>query len=330
MTAFIGRREFITLLGGTATWPLAARAQQQAMPVIGLLDSTSPDVHTNLLRSFRQGLNETGFVEGSNVAIEYRWSDGQYGRLPELAADLAHREVSVITTIDGSASALAAKAATSTIPIIFRIGADPVALGLVASLNRPGGNVTGVTSLTVEVGPKRLEVLHQLVPTATVMALLLNPTSPFAETLTRDLQAAARMLGLRIHVLNASTDGDITSAFAQLLQLRTAGLVIGSDVFFNSRSQQLAARTVRHAMPAVYQYREFVAAGGLMSYGGSLEDSYRLAGIYTGRVLKGEKPADLPIQQSTKVELFINLNTAKALGLDVPSTLLARADEVIE
>jgi putative ABC transport system substrate-binding protein len=330
MTAFIGRREFITLLGGTATWPLAARAQQQAMPVIGLLDSTSPDVHTNLLRSFRQGLNETGFVEGSNVAIEYRWSDGQYGRLPELAADLAHREVSVITTIDGSASALAAKAATSTIPIIFRIGADPVALGLVASLNRPGGNVTGVTSLTVEVGPKRLEVLHQLVPTATVMALLLNPTSPFAETLTRDLQAAARMLGLRIHVLNASTDGDITSAFAQLLQLRTAGLVIGSDVFFNSRSQQLAARTVRHAMPAVYQYREFVAAGGLMSYGGSLEDSYRLAGIYTGRVLKGEKPADLPIQQSTKVELFINLKTAKALGLEVPPTLLARADEVIE
>jgi putative ABC transport system substrate-binding protein len=330
MTAFIGRREFITLLGGTATWPLAARAQQQAMPVIGLLDSTSPDVHTNLLRSFRQGLNETGLVEGSNVAIEYRWSDGQYGRLPELAADLAHREVSVITTIDGSASALAAKAATSTIPIIFRIGADPVALGLVASLNRPGGNVTGVTSLTVEVGPKRLEVLHQLVPTATVMALLLNPTSPFAETLTRDLQAAARMLGLRIHVLNASTDGDITSAFAQLLQLRTAGLVIGSDVFFNSRSQQLAARTVRHAMPAVYQYREFVAAGGLMSYGGSLEDSYRSAGIYTGRVLKGEKPADLPIQQSTKVELFINLKTAKGLGLEVPPTLLARADEVIE
>jgi putative ABC transport system substrate-binding protein len=326
----VRRRSFITLLGGAAVWPLAARAQQRAMPVIGLLDSTSPDVHTNLLRSFRQGLNETGFVEGSNVAIEYRWSDGQYGRLPELAADLAHREVSVITTIDGSASALAAKAATSTIPVIFRIGADPVALGLVASLNRPGGNVTGVTSLTVEVGPKRLEVLHQLVPTATVMALLLNPTSPFAETLTRDLQAAARMLGLRIHVLNASTDGDITSAFAQLLQLRTAGLVIGSDVFFNSRSQQLAARTVRHAMPAVYQYREFVAAGGLMSYGGSLEDSYRLAGIYTGRVLKGEKPADLPIQQSTKVELFINLKTAKALGLEVPPTLLARADEVIE
>jgi putative ABC transport system substrate-binding protein len=326
----VRRRSFITLLGGAAVWPLAARAQQRAMPVIGLLDSTSPDVHTNLLRPFRQGLNETGFVEGSNVAIEYRWSDGQYGRLPELAADLAHREVSVITTIDGSASALAAKAATSTIPIIFRIGADPVALGLVASLNRPGGNVTGVTSLTVEVGPKRLEVLHQLVPTATVMALLLNPTSPFAETLTRDLQAAARMLGLRIHVLNASTDGDITSAFAQLLQLRTAGLVIGSDVFFNSRSQQLAARTVRHAMPAVYQYREFVAAGGLMSYGGSLEDSYRLAGIYTGRVLKGEKPADLPIQQSTKVELFINLKTAKGLGLEVPPTLLARADEVIE
>jgi ABC-type uncharacterized transport system substrate-binding protein len=332
MSGKMKRREFITLLGGAAaTWPLAARAQQpEKLPVIGLLDSTSPDVHTNLLRSFRQGLNETGFVEGQNVAIEYRWSDGQYGRVPELAADLAHREVSVITTIDGSASALAAKAATSTIPVIFRIGADPVALGLVASLNRPGGNVTGVTSLTVEVGPKRLEVLHQLVPTATVMALLLNPASPFAETLTKDLQAAARMLGLRIHVLNASTDSDISSAFAELLQLGTGGLVIGSDVFFNSRSQQLAALTVRHAMPAVYQYREFVAAGGLMSYGGSLEDSYRLAGIYTGRVLKGEKPADLPVQQSTKVELFINLKTAAALGLDVPPTLIARADEVIE
>jgi putative ABC transport system substrate-binding protein len=319
------------LLGGTAAaWPLAARAQQPTMPVIGLLDSTSPELHANLLHSFRQGLNETGYVEGRNVAIEYRWSDGQYHRVPDLAADLVRRQVTVIAAIDGSASALAAKAATSTIPIVFRIGADPVALGLVPSLNRPGGNITGVTSLTVEVGPKRLEALHQLVPNAPAMALLLNPTSPFAETLTRDILAAAQTLGQRIHVLNASTERDLSSAFANLSQQKIGGLVIGADVFFNSRTEQLAALTVRHAMPAVYQYRDFVAAGGLMSYGGSLEDSYRLAGIYTARVLKGEKPVDLPVQQSTKVELFINLRTAKALGLDVPPTLLARADEVIE
>jgi putative ABC transport system substrate-binding protein len=236
----------------------------------------------------------------------------------------------VIATVDGSASALAAKAATKTIPVIFRIGADPVALGLVPNLNQPGGNVTGVTSLTVEVGPKRLEVLYQFVPTATVLGLLVNPTSPFAETLTRDLQAAAVALGLKLHVLHASTERDFDMTFADLTQLRAGGLVIGSDVFFNSQSEQLAALAVRHATPAVYQYREFVAAGGLMSYGGSREDSYRLAGIYTGRVLKGVKPADLPVQQSTKVELFINLKTAKALGLEVPASLLARADEVIE
>jgi putative tryptophan/tyrosine transport system substrate-binding protein len=322
------RREFITLLGGAAVWPLSARAQQ--LPVIGLLDSTTPDQHANLLRSFRQGLSETGYVEGRNVAIEYRWSDGEYDRVPKLAADLVRRQVTVIATIDGSASALAAKAATSAIPVVFRIGADPVALGLVASLNRPGGNVTGVTSLTVEVGPKRLEALHELVPTATVMALLVNPTSPFAETLSKDLLAAAQILGLRILVLHASSERDLDMVFANLLQLRVGGLVIGSDVFFNSRSERLAALTVRQAMPAVYQYREFVAAGGLMSYGGSLEDSYRLAGIYTGRVLTGEKPVDLPVQQSTKVELFINLKTAKALGLTVPISLLGRADEVIE
>jgi putative tryptophan/tyrosine transport system substrate-binding protein len=300
------------------------------MPVIGLIDSTAPDVHSNLLGSFRHGLSGTGYVEGQNVAIEYRWSDGQYDRVPQLAADLVRRQVTVITTIDGSASALAAKAATSTIPVVFRVGADPVALGLVASLNRPGANVTGVTTLTVEVGSKRLEVLHELVPTATVLAFLVNPTSPFAETLSKDVLAAAKILGLRIHILHASTERDLSLVFANLLQLRVGGLVIGSDVFFNSRSEQLAALTVRHAMPAVYQYREFVAAGGLMSYGGSLEDSYALAGIYTGRVLKGEKPGDLPVQQSTKVELFINLKTARMLGLTVPPTLLARADEVIE
>jgi putative ABC transport system substrate-binding protein len=322
------RREVITVLGGAAAWPLAARAQQ--LPMIGLLDSTAPDRHANLLRSFRQGLSETGYVEGQNVAIEYRWSDGKYDRVPELAADLVRRQVTVITTIDGSASALAAKAATSAIPVVFRIGADPVALGLVASLNRPGGNVTGVTSLTVELGPKRLEVLHELVPTATEMALLVNPTSPFARTLSEDLLAAAQVLGLRIHVLHASSELDLDLVFENLPQLRVGGLVIGSDVFFNSLSEKLAALTVRQAMPAVYQYREFVAAGGLMSYGGSLEDSYRLAGIYTGRVLKGAKPVDLPVQQSTKVELFINLKTAKALSIAVPLSLLGRADEVIE
>ncbi|MFZ2143325.1 MAG: ABC transporter substrate-binding protein [Xanthobacteraceae bacterium] len=257
------RREFISLLGGAAAWPLSARAQQPAMPVIGLLDSTSPDVHSNLLRSFRQGLNETGHVEGRNVAIEYRWSDGQYDRVPELAAELVRRQVTVIATIDGSESALAAKGATSAIPVIFRIGADPVMLGLVASLNRPGGNVTGVTSLSVEVGPKRLEVLHEFVPAATVVALLLNPTSPFAETLSRDFQQAGRILGLRTHVLHASSERDLSSTFADLLQLRVGGLVIGSDVFFNTRSEQLAALTVSHAMPAVYQYREFVAADEL-------------------------------------------------------------------
>jgi putative tryptophan/tyrosine transport system substrate-binding protein len=325
------RRDLIALIGGAAVaWPLAARAQQQPIPVIGLIDSTAPEAHPNLLRSFRQGLSETGYVEGRNVMIEYRWSDGQYDRTPQLAADLVRRQVTVIATIDGSASALAAKAATSTIPVVFRIGADPVALGLVTSLNRPGSNVTGVTSLTVEVGPKRLEVLHELVPAATVMALLINPSTPFAETLSRDAQAAARTLGLQLRVLQATTDRELNSVLADLRQLQVGGLVIGSDVFFNSRSEQLAALTVRHAMPAVYQYRPFVAAGGLMSYGGSLEDSYRLAGIYTGRVIKGEKPGDLPVQQSTKVEMFLNLKTANALGVTVPLSLLGRVDEVIE
>jgi len=238
--------------------------------------------------------------------------------------------VTVIATIDGSASALAAKAATSTIPVVFRIGADPIALGLVTNLNRPGDNVTGVTSLTVEVGQKRLEVLHELVPAATVVAFLINPNAPFAETLSRDAHAAAHSFGLQLRVLQATTDRELSSVFANLPQLRVGGLVIGSDVFFNSRIEQLAALTVRHALPAVYQYRAFVAAGGLMSYGGSLEESYRLAGIYTGRVIKGEKPGDLPVQQSTKVEMFINLKTANALGLTVPISLLGRADEVIE
>jgi len=325
------RREFIVLVGGvTASWPLVARAQQVVMPVIGLIDSDAPDVHASLLHSFRQGLKEAGYVEGKDVRIEYRWSDGQYDRVRQLAADLVRRQVTVITTIDGSASALAAKAATSTIPVVFRIGADPVALGLVASMNRPTGNVTGVTSMTVELGPKRLEALHELVPTASAFAFLANPSSPFVETLSKDLQTSAEILGLRVHVLHASNEDDLKSAFAKVRQLAVGGIVIGSDVFFNSRSAELAALTVRHAIPTAYQYREFVAAGGLMSYGGSREESYRLAGAYTGRVLKGEKPADLPVQQSTKVEMFINLRTAKALGIRVPLSLIGRADEVIE
>jgi putative tryptophan/tyrosine transport system substrate-binding protein len=326
------RRDFMAsvVAGAAVTWPLRTYSQQQPMPLVGVIDSTAPEVHPNLLRSFHQGLGETGYVDGRNVLIEYRWSDGQYDRAPQLAADLVRRQVTVIAAIDGSASALAAKAATSTIPVVFRIGADPIALGLVTNLNRPGDNVTGVTSLTVEVGQKRLEVLHELVPAATVMAFLVNPSAPFAETLSRDAHAAARSFGLQLRVLQATTDRELSSVFANLPELRVGGLVIGSDVFFNSRIERLAALTVQHALPAVYQYRAFVAAGGLMSYGGSLEESYRLAGIYTGRVLKGEKPGDLPVQQSTKVEMFINLKTANALGLTVPLSLLGRADEVIE
>jgi putative ABC transport system substrate-binding protein len=299
------------------------------MPVIGFLAGGSPDTDAIRVRAFRQGLSETGHVEGKNVAIEYRWAEGQYDRCPALAADLVRRQVSVIVAIDTS-PALAAKAATKLIPIVFRVGSDPVAAGLVASLNRPGGNLTGVTNLALEVGSKRLELLHEAVPTATVMALLANPTSPFAETLSRDAQAAARSLGLQLHFLHASTEHDIDRVFATLVQLRAQGLVIGTDAFFNTRSGQLAALALQHAMPTVYQFREFAAAGGLMSYGPSFSDGYREVGIYTGRILKGEQPANLPVQQSTKIELIINLKTAKALGLTVPLPLSGRADEVIE
>ena len=323
------RRQFITLLGGAAAaWPLAARAQQPAMPVIGFLNSASADGYAIPARAFRQGLKDTGYVEGQNVAIEYRWAEGQYDHLPTLAADLVRRQVGVI--VANSAAMLPAKAATTTVPIVFITSLDPVQLGLVASLSRPGGNVTGVTTLNVEVGPKRLELLHELVPTTTVIALLVNPTNPNAETLSRDLQTAARGRGLQLHVLHASTERDFDPVFAELVQLRASVLVIGTDAFFTTRSEQLAALTIRHALPAIYQSREFAAAGGLASYGGSLADSYRTAGVHTGRILKGEKPADLPVQQSTKVELILNLKTAKALGITVSLPLLGRADEVIE
>jgi putative ABC transport system substrate-binding protein len=325
------RRDFITLLGGSvAGWPLTAHAQQPAMPVIGLLGSESPDLYVDRLRAFRQGLSETGFAEGRNVAIEYRWAEGQNNRLPALAADLVRRQVSIIATLGSLPAVPIAKAATATIPIVFAIGADPVAVGLVASLNRPGGNVTGVTSLNVEVGPKRMELLHELVPTVTVIALLINPTNPAAQAQSGEMQAAARTLGLQLHVLPASTESDLDTAFATLAQLRARALVIGIDPFFTNRTEQLAARALRLAVPAIYHFREFAAAGGLMSYGGSVVESNRLAGVYAGRILKGEKPADLPVQQAVKVELVINLKTAKALGIIVPPALLTRADEVIE
>ena len=299
------------------------------MPVIGFLNSASPDGYAVPVRAFRQGLKDIGYVEGQNVAIEYRWAEGQYDRLPALAADLVRRQVTAIAATSTPA-ALTAKAATTTIPIVFTTASDPMRLGLVASLSRPGGNVTGATQLNVEVGPKRLELVRELLPAATIIALLVNPTNPVAETLARDLQAAARTIGLQLHILNASTERDIDDAFVNLAKLRASALVVGSDVFFNTRSEQLGALTVRHGVPTIYQYREFAAAGGLMSYGGSITDSYRRAGGYTGRILKGEKPADLPVQQSTKVELIINLKTAKTLGLTLPLSLLGRADEVIE
>ena len=326
------RREFITLIGGmAAAWPLTARAQQPAMPVIGFLSNASPDLYANRLRPFRQGLKEAGYVEGQNVAIEYRWAEGQNNRLPTLAAELVHRQVTVIVAGGGTPTAVAAKSATATIPIVFAVSSDPVKIGLVASLNRPGGNLTGVTSLNLEVGPKRLELLRELIPTATIIAVLVNPTNPnLAEPFTRVMKAAASTLGLQLHVLQASTDRDFDKVFAALVQLRAGALVISPDVFFTTRVEQLAALSLRHAVPTIYEYRPFVAAGGLMSYGSDETEYYRLVGIYAGKVLKGEKPADLPVVQSTKVELIINLKTAKALGITVPLPLIGRADEVIE
>jgi putative tryptophan/tyrosine transport system substrate-binding protein len=327
----MNRRTFITLLGGaSAAWPLATRAQQSAMPVIGFVNPTSAQSFARPLSAFLKGLGETGYVEGRNVAIEYRWAENRNDRLPAMVADLVRRQVSVIAATSTPA-AVAAKAATTTIPIVFEIGSDPIQLGLVASLSRPGGNITGATQLVQEVTPKMLELLHELLPTAHVMALLVNPTSPaLAQTNTSKVLAAAHTLGLELHVLNASSERDFDGVFARLIELRAGGLVIGAEAFFTSHSEQLAALAAHYGVPTIYKGREFAAAGGLMSYGSDITDSYRLAGIYTGRVLKGAKPADLPVQQATKIELYINLKTARALGINVPLPVSGRADEVFE
>ena len=323
------RRELITLLGSAVAWPLAARGQQSAMPVIGFLGSTAPEAYLDRVRAFRQGLSESGYVEGRNVAIEYRWAEGHYDRLSVLAADLVRSGVSVIVA-HAIPAALAAKAATSTIPIAFAIGVDPIEVGLVTSLSRPGGNLTGAVSLAVELAPKRLELVHELIPGATAVAYLVNPSRPTAKDETKVMQAVARSLALELRALQAKTEGEFDAVFARLAQEGAGPLVIGVDAFFNSRSDQLAALALRYRVPAIYQYREFAAAGGLMSYGASATDTARQVGVYSGRILKGEKPGDLPVVQSTKAELVVNLKTAKALNLKMPTALLVRADEVIE
>ena len=324
------RRKFITLLGGSvAASPLAARAQQTALPVIGFLNPTSPDGMTERLRAFRQGLKETGYVEGENVLVEYGWAEGQYDRLPAMAAELVRRRVAVIVAIPIPA-AIAAKSATAKIPIVFYVGGDPVELGLVASLNRPGGNATGVNYFVAELGPKQLELLHELLPTAVRVGLMVNPTNVNVEGSTKDVTAAAATMGLQIDIVQASDSREIEAAFATLVRNRADALVIGADPFFTSRRLQLATLATRHAIPAITGNREFVEAGGLMSYGTSLTEAYRQLGAYTGRILKGAKPNDLPVMQSIKFELVINLPTARALGIEIPPTLLARADEVME
>ena len=326
----MNKREFITLLGGAATWPLMARAQQPAMPVIGYLSTRSPGESAHMVAAVRGGLAENGYVEGQNVTIEYRWALGQYDRLLAMAVELARRPVAVLAATGGQPAALAAKAATASIPIVATFSDDPVASGLVASLNRPGGNVTGVSNLATTLEPKRLGLLRDLVPQAATFGVLLNPTFPAAASQLGDMQEAARTLGLQIHVLRASVDREIETAFDSIAQHRIPALAVAADPFFNSRRDKLAALAARHAVPAMYAFREFAAAGGLMSYGIDLDDVYRQIGVYAGRVLKGVNPADLPVLQPTKFEFVINLNTAKALGLSFPPGLLAIADEVIE
>jgi len=326
------RRDFIKAIGGSvAAWPLAAGAQQSAGPIVGFLSSASPDLYVTRLNAFRQGLKETGYVEGQNVAIEYRWAEGHNDRLASLATDLIRRRVTVLVAGGGTPTAVAAKAATTTIPVVFAVGVDPVTVGLVASMIRPGGNLTGITNLATEVGPKRLEVLRELLPTATGIAVLVNPANPsLAELYLQVLRPVADKLGVQLHVLNASTDRDFDTVFASLPRLQASGLVIMPDVFFTTRAEQLGAISLRYGVPAIYEYRPFTAAGGLVSYGSDEVEYYRLLGIYAGKVLNGDKPANLPVVQSTKVELIINLKTAKTLGLNVPQPLVGRADEVIE
>jgi putative ABC transport system substrate-binding protein len=325
------RRAFITLLGGAAAWPLAARAQQPAMPVVGLVTGGSPEAAVRMGGGFRRGLNEGGYVEGQNVTVEYQWLDGQYDRLPSLMADLVRRRVAVIATPGSNPAALAAKAATTTIPIVFGVGADPIELGLVASVARPGGNATGINFFVADIAAKRLGLLHDLVPKAVRIAVLINPANAStAEATLRDMPEAARAIGLQIVVLNASTGREIEAAFATLVRDRADALFVGADAFFNSRRVQLANMAARHAIPTAFAVREYVDAGGLMSYGTSLADMYRHVGAYSGRILKGARPADLPVLQSTKFELVINLQTARMLALTVPDKLLVAADEVIE
>jgi putative ABC transport system substrate-binding protein len=329
MTGHIGRRAFITLLGGAAAaWPLAVRAQQPAMPVVGFMNGGSPEAQVRVFTAFRQGLNEAGYIENQNVRIEERWAEGQYDRLPGMAADLVRRNVVVIAATSTPA-ALAAKAATGIVPIVFETSFDPISLGLVTSFNRPGGNATGVTRLGSELVSKRLGLLHDTIPAAKIIALLLDSNFP-GEKQSRDMQEAAHALSLQIHIVKAYTEAEIDSAFAAMAQARAGAFVVGNSVLFLRRAEQIAALAARHALPGIYQFREFAAAGGLMSYGASITDAYRQAGVYTGRILKGEKPADLPVLQPTKFELVINLRTAKALGLTIPPGVLAIADEVIE
>jgi putative ABC transport system substrate-binding protein len=327
------RRDFITLLGSaTAAWPMAARAQEAALPVIGFLTDGSPTSGRTLNTQppFHQGLADAGFVEGRNLKIEYRWAEEDYSRLPGLAADLVRRQVAVLVSVGAVPTTLAAKAATATIPIVFATGGDPVQLGLVTSLSRPRGNLTGATNLNTELLPKRLELLHEILPTATRMALLVNPSNPAAETQAKDAQAAAGKLGLELNVLHASAARDLAAVFDAVAQSRAGGLAIAGDGLFVNKAEELAALALQHRLPTIFQFPEFTAAGGLMSYSSSLADNYRTIGLYTGRILKGEKPSDLPVYQTTKIELIVNMKTAKTLGLTVAPALLSRADEVIE
>jgi putative tryptophan/tyrosine transport system substrate-binding protein len=326
----VRRREFITLLSGAAAWPLAASAQQPTMPVIGFLGAESPQLWAHRMPPFHQGLAQAGFVEGRNVAIEYRWAHGHNDRLRALAADLIDRPVSVIAVPTSTPATLVLKAATKTIPVVFNVGGDPVAAGLVASLNRPGGNLTGVATLGLEIAPKRIELLHELLPNLAAVAVLLNPTSPaLADAQVNAAETAAAKLNLKVHLLRASTEGELDQAFDEARQLQAA-TAVSADSFFLSRAKELATLAARHAVPTIYTLRDYPTVGGLISYGSNLAEGDRTVGLYTGRILKGEKPADLPVQLATKIELVINMKAAKALGLDIPPSLLARADEVIE